>query len=197
MIFLGYGAVRLFLERARAAKSNFAPDKRAAVLTAAICRRLDGIPLAIELAAARAATLGIDALAALLADRFQVLTGGRRTALPRHQTLRATLAWSYGLLAEPERVALRRLAVFAGVFDLNAAGIVGSSDQISPPDVIEALVGLVAKSLVSAEINDGPACYRLLDTTRAYAFEKLNESGELALVARRHAEYYRDLFERA
>ncbi len=194
---LGYGAVRLFLERARAAKSNFAPDERVAALTAAICRRLDGIPLAIELAAARAATLGIDELAALLADRFQVLTDGRRTALPRHQTLRATLDWSYGLLAEPERVALRRLAVFAGVFDLNAAGIVGSSDQISPPDVVEALVGLVAKSLVSAEINGGPACYRLLDTTRAYAFEKLNESGELALVARRHAEYYRDLFERA
>ena len=106
---LRYGAVRLFIERARAAKPHFAPDRRLMVTIAAICRRLDGIPLAIELAAARAPALGIRALAARLDDCFRLLTGGRRTALPRHQALRATLDWSYELLAEPERLMLRRL----------------------------------------------------------------------------------------
>ncbi|HYZ48157.1 MAG TPA: winged helix-turn-helix domain-containing protein, partial [Sphingomonas sp.] len=194
---LGYGAVRLFLDRAQAVDPHFAPDERLVVLIAAICRRLDGIPLAIELAAARAATLGIEGLAARLDDRFELLTGGRRTALPRHQTLRATLDWSYGLLAEPERIVLRRLAVFAGVFNLEAASAVVASLDISSPDVVEGLLGLLAKSLVSAEASGSIAGYRLLDTMRAYAFEKLGESGEMAVVARRHAEYYRDLFERA
>jgi predicted ATPase len=106
---LRYGAVRLFIERARAAEPHFAPDRRLIAIIAAICRRLDGIPLAIELAAARAAALGIEALAARLDDRFRLLTGGRRMAPPRHQALRATLDWSYELLAEPERVILRRL----------------------------------------------------------------------------------------
>jgi DNA-binding winged helix-turn-helix (wHTH) protein len=111
---LQYGAVRLFVARARTAELHFAPHQRSAAMIAAICRRLDGIPLAIELAAARAAALGIEEVAARLDDRFLLLTGGRRTALPRHQTLRATLDWSYELLPEPERVILRRLAVFAG-----------------------------------------------------------------------------------
>jgi DNA-binding winged helix-turn-helix (wHTH) protein len=110
---LRYGAVWLFTERARAAEPHFAPDRRLMAMIAAICRRLDGIPLAIELAAARAAALGIEALAARLDDRFRLLTGGRRMALPRHQALRATLDWSHELLAEPERVLLRRLAIFA------------------------------------------------------------------------------------
>ena len=113
-----YGAVWLFVVRSRASGAHVSEDRHVAAMIAAICRRLDGIPLAIELAAARTAALGIEALAARLDDRFQLLTGGRRTALPRHQTLRATLDWSYELLAEPERVLLRRLAVFAGVFNL-------------------------------------------------------------------------------
>ena len=191
-----YGAVRLFVERARAAEPHFAPDSRGATMIAAICRRLDGIPLGIELAAARAAALGIGELAARLDDRFQVLTGGRRTALPRHQTLRATLDWSYELLAEPERVILRRLAVFAGAFGLEGAVAVAAISEISPLEVVDGLFNLVSKSLVSAE-EGAVARYRLLDTMRAYGLQKLAESGELEAVARRHAEYYRDLFERA
>jgi predicted ATPase len=117
--------------------------------------------------------------------------------LPRQQTLRATLDWSHELLAEPERVVLRRLAVFAGAFSLEAASAVVASPDISSPDVVEGLLGLVAKSLVAAEVSGAIAVYRLLDTMRAYALEKLNESGEMAVVSRRHAEFYRGLFERA
>jgi predicted ATPase len=166
-------------------------------MVAAICRRLDGIPLAIELAAARAASLGIEELAARLGDRFQLLTGGRRTALPRHQTLRATLDWSYELLSEPERVVLRRLSVFAATFVLEAAAAVAADPEIVRSEVVDVLSNLVAKSLVSTESNSRTERYRLLDTTRAYALEKLGQSGELDAVARRHAEFYRDLFERA
>jgi predicted ATPase/DNA-binding winged helix-turn-helix (wHTH) protein len=194
---LRYGAGRLFVERARAADPHFAPDRRLMALIAAICRRLDGIPLAIELAAARTPALGIEALAARLDDRFRLLTGGRRTALPRHQTLRATLDWSYELLAEPERVVLRRLAVFAGVFSLEAASAVVASAEVTPSEVVDGLSNLVAKSLVSAEVDGTIARYRLLDTTRAYALEKLAQGGELDAIARRHAEFYRHLLERA
>jgi predicted ATPase/DNA-binding winged helix-turn-helix (wHTH) protein len=195
---LQYGAVRLFVERARAAAPHFAPDQRLAALTAAICRRLDGIPLAIELAASRVAALGIEEVAARLDDRFQLLTDGRRTALPRHQTLRATLDWSYELLPEPERTVLRRLAVFAGPFALEAPIAVVASPEIAPSEVVDGLFNLVEKSLVVAEI-DGTvvARYRLLDTTRAYALEKLGDSGERERIARCHAGYYNDLFERA
>jgi len=195
---LRYGAVRLFIERARAAEPHFAPDRRLMAMIVAICRRLDGIPLAIELAAARAPALGIEALTARLDDRFRLLlTGGRRTAPPRHQALRATLDWSYELLAEPERVILQRLAVFAGPFSLEAAAAVAASPELAAADVIEELLGLVAKSLVVAEGEGAVSRYRLLDTTRAYAFEKLEESGERERLVRRHAEYYRNLFERA
>jgi predicted ATPase/DNA-binding winged helix-turn-helix (wHTH) protein len=193
---MDYGAVRLFVERARAAEPHFAPDRRGATMIAAICRRLDGIPLGIELAAARAAALGIGELAARLDDRFQVLTGGRRTALPRHQTLRATLDWSYELLAEPERVILRRLGIFAGAFGLEGARAVAAISEISPSEVVDGLFNLVSKSLVATE-EGAVARYRLLDTMRAYGLQKLTESGELQAVARRHAEYYRDLFEQA
>ena len=191
-----YGAVRLFVERARAAEPHFTPDGRLPML-AMICRRLDGIPLAIELAAARAAALGIEELAVRLDERFNLLTGGRRTALPRHQTLRATLDWSYELLAELERVLLRRLAIFVGSFSLEAASAVAVSPDLMRSDAIEGLSRLVAKSLVVAEVEGAVARYRLLDTTRAYALEKLDESGERDRIAQRHAEYYRDLFERA
>jgi len=194
---LQYGAVRLFVERAQAAEPHFTPDRRSAVLIAAICRRLDGIPLAIELAASRAGALGIEELASRLDDRFRLLTGGRRTALARHQTLRATLDWSYELLAEPERIVLRRLAIFAGSFSLGAASAVVSSTGLAPSDAIDRLSSLAARSLVSTDADGSVVRYRLLDTTRAYAVEKLIESGERELIARRHAEYYRDRFERA
>jgi len=191
-----YGAVRLFIERAQATDLHFAPGPANAAAIAAICLRLDGIPLAIELAAARTAAFGVEQLVAHLNDRFHLLTGGRRTALPRHQTLRATLDWSNELLLEPERVVLRRLAVFSGVFSLEAASAVAADSEITPSLVIQNLSDLVAKSLVVAEMNR-VTHYRLLDTTRVYALEKLVENGEREHVARRHAEYYRDLFQRA
>ena len=126
-----------------------------------------------------------------------MLTRGRRTALPRHQTLRAAIDWSYTLLAEPERVVLRRLAVFAGAFSLAAASAVATSREIPPSQVLDGLSSLVAKSLVATEVDASVTHYRLLDTMRAYVLEKLDESGEREPLARRHAEYYRDVFERA
>ncbi|HEY1430118.1 MAG TPA: winged helix-turn-helix domain-containing protein, partial [Stellaceae bacterium] len=194
---LRYGGVRLFVERLRAAEPHFAPDRRSAAMIAAICRRLDGIPLAIELAAARASALGVEEVATHLDDRFRILTGGRRTALPRHQTLRATLDWSYELLSKPERMILRCLSVFAGSFSLEPASAVIANSDLTASQVIDGLFSLIAKSLVAAEAENVPRRYRLLDTTRAYALEKLDESGEREWLTRRHAEYYRDLFERA
>jgi predicted ATPase/DNA-binding winged helix-turn-helix (wHTH) protein len=194
---LQYGAVRLFVARARAAEPQFSPDGRVAAAIAAICRHLDGIPLAIELAAARMNALGVEELAARLDDCLHLLTGGRRTALPRQQTLRATLDWSYQLLPEPERVVLQRLAIFAGGFTLQAASTVVATDQIAGSDIVDCAVNLVAKSLLAAELNGATGWYRLLETTRAYALEKLTQSGEFEQVARRHAEYYRDLYDRA
>lgn len=193
---LRFGAVQLFHERARAADPHFVTDRRMVAVIAAICRRLDGIPLAIELAAARTPLLGLEGLAARLDDRFRLLTGGLRTALPRQQTLRATLDWSHELLPEAERVALRRLAVFAGAFDLDAANAVAAGEPLAESDVVESMVNLVAKSLLSV-VGSGVAQYRLLETTRAYALEKLRQAGELDLFARRHAEHFRRLFETA
>jgi predicted ATPase/TolB-like protein len=192
---LRHGAVRLFVARAQAADPHFPPDGRTGAIAAAICRRLDGIPLAIELAAARGAVLGIEEIASRLDDRFQLLTGGRRTALPRHQTLRAALDWSYQLLPETEGIVLGRLAIFAGSFSLAAATAVAASPEITASDVTDGVANLVAKSLVTPDVGDASARYRLLETTRAYALEKLTKSGEFNSVARRHAEYYRDLFE--
>jgi predicted ATPase/DNA-binding winged helix-turn-helix (wHTH) protein len=193
---LGHSAVELFITRAKALNSDFSPHVKNLPSIAAICRHLDGIPLAIELAAARASALGIEELAVRLNDRFNLLTSGRRTALPRHQTLRATLDWSYELLAEPERVILHRLAIFAGPFSLDAATAVAASPELAASNPIEGLSSLVAKSLVVAEIAGAIARYRLLDTTRAYALARLDECGERERIARRHAEYYQDLFER-
>jgi predicted ATPase/TolB-like protein/cytochrome c-type biogenesis protein CcmH/NrfG len=194
---LRHGAVELFVTRARAADPRFSPDGRIAAVVAAICRRLDGIPLAIELAAARGAALGIEDLASRLDDRLQLLTGGERTAPPRQQTLRATLDWSYELLTESERLVLRRLAIFAGGFTLEAAGAIAASAEIALSDVIDDVANLIAKSLVSTEAREAGLFYRLLETTRAYALAKLTESGDWDAVPRRHAEYHRDLFERA
>jgi predicted ATPase/DNA-binding winged helix-turn-helix (wHTH) protein len=192
-----FGAVQLFVTRSRASGAHVSEDHHTAPVIAGICRRLDGVPLAIELAAGLAPTLGIETLAGRLEDIFDLLTGGRRTALPRHQTLRATFDWSYELLIEPERVVLLSLAVFAGAFDLAAASTVAASSEIPSPRVVRWLSALVAKSLVVAEIEGAHARYRLLDTTRAYALEKLHQSGERERLLRRHAEYYRHLFEQA
>jgi predicted ATPase/DNA-binding winged helix-turn-helix (wHTH) protein len=192
-----YGAVRLFASRARAAEPRYVADGRVAAATAAICRRLDGIPLAIELAATRIAAFGVDGVATRLDDRFRLLTGGSRTALLRHQTMRATLDWSYELLSESERVVLRRLGVFVGSFTLDAAGAVAATVDIPASEVADSVANLVGKSLVSTDVGGVIVYYRLLETTRAYAREKLIESAEFDHFTRRHAEYYRDLFQRA
>jgi predicted ATPase len=190
------GSVKLFMARARDAEPQFSPDKRVAAI-AAICRQLDGIPLAIELAAARTSALGVEGLAARLDDRFKLLTGGSRNALARHLTLRATLDWSYELLPATERVVLRRLSVFAGNFTLEAACAVAPGGDIAGSDVFDYVANLLAKSLITADAGRPVMQYRLLETTRAYAVEKLRDHGEFDEFARRHAQYHRDLFERA
>ncbi|EQD41084.1 protein kinase/LuxR family transcriptional regulator, partial [mine drainage metagenome] len=172
------------------ADSRFTLDERNAATVAMICRRLDGIPLAIELAAARSAALGIDGLAQRLDLRFHVLTGGRRTALPRHQTLRATLDWSHRLLSEPDRIVLRRLAVFAGSFTLEAAGRVVADTALAEWEVVGRIAELVDKSLVVADTSGAERRYRLLETTHAYAMEKLADSGEFGPLARLHARHF-------
>jgi predicted ATPase/DNA-binding winged helix-turn-helix (wHTH) protein len=194
---LQHSAVQLFNERAIATMDEFAlgDDDVAPVLE--ICHRLDGVPLALELAAARVDVFGVKELAARLDDRFTVLTSGRRTALPRHQTLRAAMDWSYELLPETEQIILRRVAVFQGDFTIDAAAAAASDDRINTADVFEAIANLAAKSLVSTDISSDVTYHRLLDTTRAYALEKLSESGEIERVRSLHAEYYRDLFEHA
>ena len=188
-----HGAVALFVARAQAADPHFAPDRQTAAAIAAICRRLDGIPLALELAAARTTTLGMQELASRLDDCFSLLTEGRRTALRRHQTLRATLDWSYELLTGPERAVLRQLSIFASDFKLAAASAVIASANIPASDVVERVANLVTKSLVAADVGGAAVHYRLLETTRAYAREKLADHGELEQAARRHAEFYLDL----
>jgi predicted ATPase/DNA-binding winged helix-turn-helix (wHTH) protein len=193
----GHSAVQLFIATTRALHSDFSPDGENLAEIAAVCRRLDGIPLAIDLAATRVATLGLQQVAAGLDDRLGMLSGGRRTALPRHQTLRATLDWSYELLPEPERLVMRRLAVFAGDFTAEAASVIAAGGEITASDVVRSLANLVTKSLVTLEAGSVIGHHRLHETTRAYALEKLAESGELDHVARRHANYYRDLFDSA
>jgi predicted ATPase len=189
------GSIRLFLARVRESDPQFAPDAAAFSTMASICARLDGIPLALELAASRAAVLGLDALSAMLDDRLRILAGGRRTAMPRHHTLQATLDWSHDLLPEPERVILRRLAVFAGPVPLGLASSVVADAKLTQAEVVAGIGNLVSRSLVMRDAATG--AYRLLETTRAYAREKLAAAGELELVARRHAERCRDLFDQA
>ncbi|ACC74783.1 winged helix-turn-helix domain-containing protein [Paraburkholderia phymatum] len=182
-------AVSLFLTRARAIDARFAADEASIQVTGMVCRRLDGIPLAIELAAARAALLGIDTLAAHLDDRFGMLTGGTRTALPRHQTLKATLDWSHALLDEAERKTLRRVGLFADRFPLEAAIAVAADRVTRELDVVAAMASLVEKSLVVASTEPGHAAFRLLETTRMYALQKLDDNGERRMVALSHARY--------
>src|ERR1700692_1800333 len=194
---LGHSAVQLFIATTRALQSDFSPDGENLPAIAAICRRLDGIPLAIDLAAARGATLDLQQGARGLDDRLGLLTSGRRTALPRHQTLRPTRDWSYELLPEPESLVMRRLAVFVGDFTAEAASLVAADREITASEAVCSLANLVTKSLVTLEAGSVIAHYRMHETTRAYALEKLAESGEFEQVARRHANYYRYLFDRA
>lgn len=194
---LTYPAVQLFVERAAAHADGYELTDADAPVVAQICRRLDGIALAIELAAGRVDAFGIRGVASRLDDRFQLLTRGRRTALPRHQTLRAAFDWSYELLSETERCVMRRLGVFAGRFTTEAASAVVGDDKITASEVDESVANLVEKSLIVADVGGTIVCYRLTDTARAYAQKRLTEIGEAQMLARRHARYHCDLFERA
>jgi predicted ATPase/class 3 adenylate cyclase len=186
-----YEAVRLFAERAAAVQPRFAVTGQNAPAVAQICQRLDGIPLAIELAAARVRVLPPEPLLARLEDRFRLLTGGSRTALERHQTLQAAVDWSYDLLTDHERALFNRLAVFAGGWTLEAAEAVCAGESVGTAAVLDLLTRLVDKSLVVVEDQpDGTARYRLLETLRQYARQKLFGSGEADVVHRRHAAFY-------
>jgi predicted ATPase len=190
-------AVQLLVARVRQQLPDFELTSARASTVAELCIHLDGIPLALELAAARARSLSIEQINARLGNRFRVLTGSAHGALPRQQTLRATLDWSYDLLGEDERLVLRRLAIFPGSFTLDAASAVASDDRIDDYAVIDLLSQLVARSLVVADPAASGARYRLLETTRAYALEKLAEVEETAGIARRHAAHVRAFFEHA
>ena len=183
-------ATELFAERARRAQPDFTVTADTAAAVAEICRRLDGMPLAIELAAARVRALSLTEIVDSLHDRFRLLTGGSRTAVRRQQTLRASVDWSHALLTETERILFRRLAVFLGGFDLNAASAVAGGDEMQRYQVLDQLTLLVDKSLVIAENNGGRTRYRLLETVRQYALEKLGESGEADAVRARHRDHY-------
>jgi predicted ATPase/DNA-binding winged helix-turn-helix (wHTH) protein len=188
-------SVQLFVERASATLGGYELTDEDAPAIVAICRKLDGIALAIELAAGRMATVGFRDLDSSLGDSLQVLAHGRRTALPRHQTLRATLDWSYQLLAPSEQAVFRRLAVFHGNISTAAARAVAAGADLPTGEIDELLRGLGAKSLVVPELESQGVHYRLLATTRAFALEKLREAGEEADASRRHAAWMRALFE--
>ena len=190
-------AVQLFVERAQAALPSFVhtPSNDAAI--GEICRRLDGIPLAIELAAARVRVLSPEQIARRLDDAFRLLTTGTRTALPRHRTLRATMEWSFGLLGPREQLLLARLAAFGGSFTLDAAEAVCSGAPLDTDDILDGVSALVEKSLVVMEPGDALVRYRLLETVRQYGAERLAERGEQDVVLLRHARHYLDVTERA
>jgi predicted ATPase/DNA-binding winged helix-turn-helix (wHTH) protein len=193
---LAYPAAQLFVERIAQSSGSFQLSADEAPLVADICRRLDGIALAIELAAGRVNAYGIAGTASLLDSRFSLQWRGRRTAIPRHQTLSAALDWSYDLLSASESAILRRLSVFVGPFTPEAAAVVASGDGLNAAATMEAIDNLVTKSLI-APSGARTLRYRLLDTTRTYALGKLTEAGETKRIAQRHAEFFRDLFERA
>jgi predicted ATPase/class 3 adenylate cyclase len=192
-----YEAVRLFSDRAVASEPQFAVTSSNAPAVAQVCYRLDGIPLAIELAAARINVLAVEQIAARLDDRFRLLTGGSRTALPRQQTLRAAMDWSYDLLSPKERAVLRRLSVFAGGCTLEAAEAVCAGKRVKERDVLDLVTQLVDKSLVNTETLSGEVRYRMPETIRQYAQDRLLTSGEAAEVRTRHRTWYLGLAERA
>lgn len=186
---LSCGAVRLFLSRGRAMGMNLPADAKTLAAIAAVCRRLSGLPLALELAVARAASLGIQGLVADLDRSMLSLSGGLRTAHPRQHTLRATIDWSYNLLGDAERTVLARLAAFPGVFRLDAACALAACDELGPERVLDCMVSLASKSLLVVHSAGLSKRYSLLDVVRAYALEKLAESGELDRIREVFASY--------
>ncbi len=191
----GSEAVQFFAERARLAGPAFHVTDQNAAAVAAICRRLDGLPLALELAAARTRVLTVEQLSARLDDAFTLLTQGGRTSLPRQKTLRGTIDWSFSLLAERERVLLARLAVFTGSFTLGAVEAICPGGRLATAETLDATAALVDRSLVVLEPTGGEARYRLLETVRQYALERLRSAGEEEALRERHAEHYTALAE--
>ena len=190
-------AVRLFVDRARGAMPGFVLDAKNARAVVAICRRLEGLPLAIELAAARVRVLHPQQIGERLDDAFRLLASGARTALPRHRTLRGVIEWSHALLTIDEQCLFARLAVFANGFNLEQAERICALDGIAEEEVLDLVAGLADKSLVLVDTSAGEARYRLLETVRQYAHERLVASGELEIVRRRHAEYFLEVAEDA
>jgi non-specific serine/threonine protein kinase len=187
---LQYEAIRLFVERTTAVRPDFPLTPRNASAVAAVCRQLDGLPLAIELAAARTRALSVEQIAERLDARFLLLTGGSRTAAPRQQTLRGALDWSYDLLSQKERGLLCQLSVFAGGWTLEAAEAICSGEGVEPQEVLDLLTQLVFKSLVLADAREERVRYRLLETVREYARDRLVESGNAGAVQKRHLAWY-------
>jgi predicted ATPase/DNA-binding winged helix-turn-helix (wHTH) protein len=194
---LVFPAVQLFVERVTATVEDFALTDANAPPVVEICRKLDGLPLAIEFAAPRVEVLGLEGLAAHLDDNLPLFGGERRSATPRHRTMRAVLDWSYSLLNDDEQRFFRALGIFAGGFTAEAATTVALDTAKTGLEAMDRLADLVAKSLVVADVTGTKPWFRLLETTRAYALERLGESTEREAIARRHAQYYRQLFERA
>jgi predicted ATPase len=193
-----FPAVQLFVERVRAVVEDFALSDTNAPLIGEICRKLDGLPLAIEFAAPRVEVLGVEGVAAHLDHSLPVLSARRRaSAMPRHWTMGAVVDWSYGLLSDDEQRFFRVLGIFAGGFTVEAAAAVAIHSADTPDEAIDRLADLVAKSLVVADVSGARPRFRLLDTTRAFAIEKLDEGGKLDQIARHHAGFYRHMFERA
>ena len=190
-------AVRLFLERAREAAPTFVATQQNKAAIARVCYRLDGIPLALELAATRVTVLSAEQIADELDDRFRLLVGGKRTAVPRQQTLQATFDWSFDLLTDPERAVLRRLAPFAGGFGLDAARAVCSGGEVAAEHVLDHLTRLVNKSLVAAEVQAQVARFHLLETVQQYAAARLQAAGEKLTAGAQHLHWFLDLAERA
>jgi len=187
-----FAAVQLFAERASANSDSFVLSAANIDVVCHLCRQLDGMPLAIELAAARIDSLGLQGLAARLDEMFMLLTRGRRTVLPRHRTLQALLDWSHDLLTDVERVVLRRLSIFRSAFTLESAAAVLASTDLSPEAVVDGVLGLANKSLVAVDVSGLMVQHRLLYTTRTYAADKLASSGEARRLAFAHATYFRD-----
>lgn len=189
-LLLTFESVQLFVERAQAANPNFALTEKNLQAVTQLCRRLDGIPLALELAAARVNVLTVPDIVGRLEDRFNLLTQGNRAALPRQQTLRALVDWSYDLLSDEERVVLARLSVFAGKFSLAAAEAIGADARVPLASWLDVLTRLVAKSLVLVSPDQDDRRFYFLETIREYAADRLDEIGEAALVRQRHAEWF-------
>lgn len=190
-------AVRLFLERASEAAPNFAATEQNKAAIAHVCHRLDGIPLALELAATRVTVLSVEQIADELDDRFRLLVGGKRTAVPRQQTLQATFDWSFDLLTDTERAVLRRLAPFAGGFGLDAARAVCSGGEVAAEQVLDHLTRLVNKSLVAADIQAQVSRFHLLETVQQYAAGKLQAAGETLTTGAQHLQWFLELAEQA